>query len=545
MCSVKSIMSGDSEIISKFRDMGVSDRSDMVSKEYAWIPDMNGSSYNGQITFDLSSLGQSQKWVNYSEAYIEIPYVIAAKASVDFTAAGIITANTIGMKDGFHQIIDSIAVEINGRTGVQVQNFTNFHTQFKLLTSSSFDDIFKNGATTGFFGDDVSTMTYNVVASANGVGYCNSNNSNFTNRKGQTTKFDVSAANLLPTIANAEAINAGRSYFKNDGAAAARIYYWVVMAQIRLSDITDLFAKMPICKTTDIRLTITYNSSQVVVNCVNVGDTLAVGSYQQISGHTCPFMLSPFTVPADGTLTIRSNVMKSGLGENPTLAVTNCRLYVPIYKPSDSVSLAMIQSFPTSVVEYLDIYTYVVPEITAGQTFCHTLTTGIVDPMYVVVIPLPKTNGLAGLGTATYQSIFDSCPGSSSGIIIRDFNVQLAGINIFQSNQHYDFEQFNAELSKINAINGNMTLGFTSGIISYYMFQQGYRIYVADLSRKDSSQSNVTKSITITGVNTTVSIPEVAGPPVIAANPNSIELLCFVAYKKKIVIQTSTGILQD
>lgn len=538
-------MSGDSEIISKFRDMGVSDRSDMVSKETVWVPDNNGSSYNGQITWDLSSLGQSQKWVNYSEAYIEIPYVIAAKASADFTAG--IAANTIGLKDGFHQLIDSIAVEMNGRTAVQVQNFTNVHTQFKMLTSSSFDDIFKNGATTGFFGDDVSTMTYNQVASDKGVGYCNSNNSNFTNRKGQTTNFDVSAANKLPTIVNAEAINSGRSYFTNNGAAAGdRLYYWVVMAQIRLSDITDLFSKMPICKTTDIRLIITYNSSQVVVNCVNASpDTYAVGSYQQISGHTCPFMLSSFTVPNNGTLTIRSNVMKSGLGENATLAVTNCRLYVPIYKPSDSVSLAMIQSFPTSVVEYNDIYTYVVPEITAGQTFCHTLTTGIVDPQYVVVIPYPKMNGFPGLGTATYQSIFDSAPGTSSGIIIRDFNVQLAGTNVFQSNQHYDFEQFNAELSKINSINGNMTLGLTSGSLNYYMFQQGYRMYVADLSRKDSSQSNVTKSITITGVNTTTAIAGATGPPLVIENPNSIELLCFVAYKKKLSIQTSTGILQD
>lgn len=539
-------MSGDSEIISKFRDMGVSNRSDMVSKEYAWIPDMNGSSYNGQITFDLSSLGQSQKWVNYSEAYIEIPYVIAAKASADFTAG--IKENTIGLKDGFHQLIDSIAVEMNGRTAVQVQNFTNVHTQFKMLTSSSFDDIFKNGATTGFFGDAVNKMTYNQVASAEGVGYCNSNNnSNFNDRKEQTTNFNVSATNILPTIVNSEAINSGRSYYTHNGAAAEnRLYYWVVMAQIRLSDITDLFSKMPICKTTDIRIIITYNSSQVVVNCVNATlNTFAVDSYQQISGHTCPFMLSSFTVPNNGILTIRSNVMKSGLGENPTLAVTNCRLYVPIYKPSDNVSLAMIQSFPTSIVEYNDIYTYVVPEINAGQTFCHTLTTGIVDPQYVVVIPYPKTNGLAGLGTSTYQSIFDSAPGTSSGIIIRDFNVQIAGINVFPANQRYDFEQFNAELSKINAINGNMTLGLTSGILNYYMFQQGYRMYVTDLSRKDSSQNNITKSITITGVNTTTAIAGATGPPLVIDNPNSIELLCFVAYKKKIVIQTSTGIVQE
>lgn len=520
-------MNNDAEVISKFKDMGLSERTDMIERELSWIPDSNGSAYNGQLTFDLSCFGQTNKWLSYSEAYIQIPYVVAIKASVDYTAPGLITAGTIAMKDGFHQIIDSIAVEWNQSTLVQVQNFTNVHTQFKLLTSCSASDAIKNSPTNGFFGDDVDSMTYKSVADTTGIGYINNGNGYVANRKEQTTAFDVVAeAAALPTINADKTITAGRSYYKKDeGAGAARIYYWVCMATIRLGDITDFFYKIPLCKTTDVRLIITYNSAQAVVN-VAADDKLTLDSYQQISGHTCPFMLCPLTTPATGTLTIRSNILKSGLGETPVTAISNCRLYVPLYRIRDAVALAMVQSFPTTKFVYNDIYTYVVPEITSGSSFVHTLSTGIVNPKYVVVIPFPKTNSLAGLGVATYQSVWDTAPGTSSAITIADFNVQLAGLNVMQSNEHYDWEQFFDQLSKINAINGNNVLGLTSGLINYHSFQQGYRMYVCDLSRREPSQDNVIKSIVITGVNTMAA---------------SIELICFVAYEKSAMMNTATG----
>lgn len=519
--------SGDNEIIAKFRDMGVSDRTDMLSKEVAWIPDSNGSSYNGQIVFDLSCFGQTNRWLNYSEAYIQIPYVVSMNSSVYVGATDIVAADLI-MKDGFYQIIDSLAVEFNQKTVVQVQNFTNVHTHFKLLTSSSTEDLLKNGPSIGFFGDTVDNLTYANAASQYGIGYIN--NTTGTSRKAQTTDFDpVVEAATLPTIVAADAISSGRSYFaKTAPADNTRVYYWVVMATIRLSDITDFFARMPVCKTTDVRMIITYNSSRAIVTATDAASPLLSFAYTQLSGHCCPFMIAQGTALRNSTLTIESNVMKTSQ-VSPVSAITNCRLYVPLYKIADNVSLAMIQSYPTTKFEYNDIYTYVVPDLTANQSFVHTLTTGIVNAQYVVVMPFPKTNALTG--SATYQSIFDSAPATTSAITIRDFNVQIAGINVFQSNERYDWEQFMDELSSINAINGNNVLGLTSGVLNMYLFQQGYRMYVCDLRRREPSQDNVIKSIVITGT------PSIQS--------GSIELLCFVAYRKTMSIQTSTGAIVE
>lgn len=520
----------DAFVINKFRDMAMSNRTDMLSKEVAWISDSNGSSYAGQVVFDLSSFGQTNKWLSYGEAYIEIPYVIAAKSTVDVTT--LINSGSIFMKDGFHQLIDNIAIEFNQKTVVQVQNFTNVHTQFKLLTSSSAEDLLKNSALTGFFGDEIESYTYKAASDAAGIGYFNNT---VTSRKTATTSFDVTAKDTeFPTLVASESINAGRSYYRNDGGAgAARYYYWVVMAQIRLRDITDFFDRIPLCKTTDVRIIISYNSVQFdLVGSNATPSLLTIANYQQISGHTNPLIINTTMPNGGGTLTVRSNVVKHGLtgGTDPTLPVGQCRIYLPIYKISDSVSLAMIQNFPTSTFEYNDIYTYVVPSITAGSSFVHTLTTGIVNPQYVVVIPFPKTNGLAGLGVATYQSPFDTAPGTSSNIILRDFNIQVAGLNVFQANERYDWEQFTDELVKINAIDGNNQVGLTSGILSYDRWQKAYRMYVADLRRREQSNDNVTKSIVVSATNT--------------ANCE-IELLCFVSYRKSLSINTSTGTISD
>jgi 3D (Asp-Asp-Asp) domain-containing protein len=518
--------SGDTAVLNKFNEMSLLTRSDILDKNYVWIPDSNGSSYNGQLSFDLNALGQTNRWLNYGEAYIQVPYVVSAKASTDLTA--FFDVNSIGLKDGFHQLVDTISVEFNQKTVVQVQNFTNLHTQFKMLTSTSAESLLKNSSTNGFYGDTVNTYTYKADASSTGIGYCNNNNGQFINRK-KDLNFDVEAENTNnPSIVVDDVIKkAGRSYYKVSGSAENRYYHWVYMATIKLADISDIFDKVPICKTTDVRIVINYNSFEAVID-KTAAPVLSIDSYQQISGHSCPVMLEPVTGSTAAKITIRGNVMRSGIGNEPEVYPNQCRLYIPIYDISGSRSLAMIQSHPTTTFDYMDLYTYVVPDITANQTFNYTLTTGIMNPQYIVVIPFVKTNTL--VKSATYQSVFDSAPGTTSAVRIGEFNVQMAGINVFQQNQRYDYEQFIAELSKINAIGGNNFIGLTSGVLSQIQYQKAYRMYVCDCSRREPSQDRVTQSIVISGVNT---------------HPATIEIIAFVAYKKQISIKTSTGEVLD
>jgi hypothetical protein len=511
----------------------------MLSKEVAWIPDQNNGSYNGSIVFDCSALGTSNRWLSYSEAYIEIPYVIGMQGSADITAN--VNANTATIKDGFHHLIDSISVELNQKTVCQVQNFSNVHAHFRMLTGSSAEDIIKNRVTTGFYGESVNGLTYSQAATVNGLGFIN-NGTTLSQREIEITGNDMSGT-VLPSVTKIEVLTSGRSYFNNTGAAAARIYYWVVMATIRLRDITDVFDKMPLCKLSDVRLNIVYNSINAVV-AATTGGVLTLDSYQQVSGHSNPVILSAFTLTgspgamAAANITIKSNILKSGLGETPTLPIGQCRLYVPTYKIADDVSMSMIQSFPQTRFEFNDLYSFYIPSVSPGS-FTYTLTTGIVNPQYVVVIPYARTNGLTDLEVSQMQSPFDTAPATSSAVMLKEFNVQVGGINVFQSNQRYEYEQFMDELSKINALNGNNSTGLTSGVINLYMFMQGYRMYVANVARREASNDNVTKSIVIQGVNTMLDTTGSTGLD------GKIDLLCFVAYRKSVTFNTATGTVSD
>ena len=538
----------DSYLISKFRDMNMSDRTDMLNKEVLWIPSENNGSFNGQIVFNCSSLQNSSRWLSYGEATMLIPFVIQAKASGDYTddiGGGIkrINENSVFLKDGFHSLIDSISVELNQKTLVQIQSFTNMHTQFKFLTRSSAEDLLKNGASTGFFGDGTG-MTYNVN-SVNGVGYINNTT---MNRRIATTAFDptTSANTFILGPSTADIISDGIGYYTNDvGAGAARYYTWVAIAQIKLRDVCDLFDKMPLCKVSDLRITVNYNSCAYTI-IGNAADTPTAGqvagrvtiqSYTQLSGKSNPTMVQ-FTHPADTTtFTVQCGVMKSGLtgAGAPVLPLNDCRLYVPSYKIADNVSMAMIQSFPNTRVEYNDIYSFQFG-VAAGQPFTTTLTTGIVNPKYLVCLvfsdtsSVAETTGALKIGVQDWNNPYSSAGGTTSNINIKEFNCLVGGVNVLQQNARYSWEMFNEEVAKINALNGNNTMGLTSGVLSYDSYQKVYSMYVVDLSRREASNDNTLKSVVVTGVN------PARGP---------ITIVAFIGYQRVVSFDTATGTLSE
>lgn len=545
----------DQNLIDTFQELGISDRTKMIERSVIWVGDNNGSNYSGQIHLDLNQLSNSQKWNSYREAYLSLPYVLAVKSSTDVTATFTpsVVKNMLQLKDNFAaSIIDSVLIECGGKTVQQSQNFSSAHIQWKFLTSFSTEDTLKNGSALGFIDQpSADAYTYASAKAVNGIGYINPKTSN-------STAIDpVTTGAAFPTLTAADIINSGRSYSSNNGlAAAARIYYLVYMCQVRLRDISDFFDKCPLTKLSDIRITINYNSARTVMTS-SATSTLNITDYQQTSGHICPYTWNgvisypnvtyntatpPVPVYVDGvytpagTYTIQSNVVKIPSGDAavaPSLAHNNVRLYVPQYRIQDSVSLSMISAYPVTKFKHVDIFSYLIPS--TGGSFNHCLTTAIQDPVYLVVIPVPKnvpsTDDSFKVTASTYQSIFDGCPcNNTSNIILSNFQVQLSGDNVFMSSENYDFEQFRNELSKINSVMGDNVTGVTSGILSFAQFQKCFRYYIADLSRRDQSQDNIVKSVTISGSY---------------GGAGSIELICFIGYRRETSISTATGVLVE
>ena len=196
----------------------------------------------------------------------------------------------------------------------------------------------------------------------------------------------------------------------------------------------------------------------------------------------------------------------------------------------------LISISPKREVVYTDIYNFNITGIAGGggSTFNAILTNGIVNPKYVVVIPyLTGTAANTGLAVAanTYQSIFDSAPATTAPLgAITQFQVQVGGQNMFQQNFQYDFETFLNETAQMNAINGGLSTGVNSGLIGHYEWENAYRYYVCDISRRLPSEDSVPKSVVVQGINNTSKI---------------MDYVCFIVYERKVVIDMLTGALVD
>ena len=102
----------------------------------------------------------------------------------------------------------------------------------------------------------------------------------------------------------------------------------------------------------------------------------------------------------------------------------------------------------------------------------------------------------------------------------------VSGVNLFLNNEQYDYEAFNQELISSNQLNGNLTTGLTSGLISQEAFTKLYRWYYGNCARVLPSEEGVSRSVQIQGTNT---------------SGVGIDLMVFVEFKKSMTIDISTG----
>lgn len=554
----------------------------MVNKSLYYVLDQNGSSYNGQILFDTSTLANSGQRLAYSEATMEVPFVLSMQGGADISANGVVNSFVLGLKNGYYQLVDSIQVDYNNTNVVQLQPFTNFYVNYKVMTSMSADDVKKWGPSIGVYPDSAGSYTFSAAAAAGGDGYSNnrdavgvsfddfkslasnnlayaasaisfsgpeSTNNGFYTRRRNTTAF--SGYNAVPTITTTQAATIGKNYQTNNGGAgAARIYSWYIIAQIRLKDLSDWFDKIPLVKGAFMRITVNYNSfrntitTDAVAAAQNSPATatmvLAASGATALSGRTNPMLIgnagfnnSAYLTAStnDGALTIACGVARNALLASPTgLPLTQCRLYVPAYTLSPTYELELIRVKPTREIRYNDIYNYNFSNVGGGHSFNQILTNGIINPKYVIVMGFANT--AAGVfannaGLPVYQSPFDSAPGTTTPMAaITQFQVQIAGQNMFMNNVQYDFDEFFNEVSQANSINGGLSTGLSSGLIGQYEWDNGYRYYVCDVSRRLPVEDNVPKSVVVQGIN---------------ATDVTMDYVCFVVFERKVTIDMITG----
>jgi hypothetical protein len=141
------------------------------------------------------------------------------------------------------------------------------------------------------------------------------------------------------------------------------------------------------------------------------------------------------------------------------------------------------------------------------------------------------SNGTAAatfVRSSTLLSPFASTPSSPDPLIIQNFQVQISGKNLFNSQQQWDYETFVEQLSASNQLNGGLTTGMSSGLISKRDFQSLYRYYYANCSRSMPSEEGVNKSVQIQGT-------------IVTPLATSVDLMVFIEYEKSVTVDLRTG----
>jgi hypothetical protein len=235
--------------------------------------------------------------------------------------------------------------------------------------------------------------------------------------------------------------------------AAAGTYYWRYNAVIRLRDISDFFDnKVPLMRGGVYRFTINYNTSNMTITSAAApGGTLTPSLVVQTAGQSTPWMFSSTAINnPNNALNARAIPVVSGIATSIAGSqggsISSCRLYVPLYTLSEAYEEQLLTLNPEKTIQYKDIYQYTLTGTAANSSFNALVTNGLAKPLAVIIIPFDST-GYSGLNSLT--SPFTSTPATTDPyMLIRNFNIQLSGINVFPANVDYSFLNFKMSFQK-------------------------------------------------------------------------------------------------
>lgn len=550
-------------------------QSEFISKKWVYVNDINNGNYSSQIIIDSTPLANAGGYVNWSEGYIAMPLVVVLSGPAGSTIGTDnvnLASHSWSFKSGFWHIINSMSIEFNNQNIVQQTPFLNVFRSFKAMTSFSQDDL-QEGPTIGFSPDTAGSWAYSTADSVDGKGLSNnrqvpsmsvannvvntafSNDTNPSNTAdfgseyafnkgfakrsewyGYTTQDPCRGQQLVMGKDGCADVFRARRLPDNTTGLSATKAGWSVIAKLRLKDLAHYFEKCPMLKGSTMRFLINTNQTTTTFSTTTAGAGSAVNiTYSSVSvnsqGLTNPLQLASGAVgngasalATDGVYNLSVSIYKDTVNNVAPITIP-VRLYAPVYKMNPIAEQRYLSLAPTKRIEYCDIFQYQFSGIPAGQSFNFLVSNGIPNIKSVLVVPFLSTAG----NTTTFNTLLS--PFSTSGatpdpIPLSNFNILISGVNLFLNNQLYDFEQFNQELKSSNQLNGSLTTGLASGLISEDDFSRGMRYYYGNASRILPSEEGVSRSVQILGKNSSLL---------------DINLMVFVEFGKSMTVDISTG----
>lgn len=539
-----------------------------------YINDQNSGVYSSStstIQFDLSSLYNSSRYVNSNDMFLALPISLAIATSVGATLGAPPTAAwaLACLKSGYHHLIHSAELVIDGQTVSQTQPFLGTFTHVKLLSELSVNDLRTMGTSIGFSDclDSVGSAIWNGVAvNANGNGFCNNTAFGSTT---QTSLLTGQAGNQNTGICN-EAINK-RVLRTTDTSKAglnkivgnivtplalatdfkptyqvANTNYGVLqdVAIIRLKDLFEAMSNIGLVRRFNGVLRLTVNTGNLFVNCVGNATNpqydfdIVDSTFQNV----CPITINHLNaLAADGGIPATHTQVSVGLFIGRTMPTSlntvnlgnavppvahpmqSARLYYSSIQLEPDKALTYSRATQNKQVVFRNYYYNQINNIGAGGNYSQLIQSGIVNPHALIVIPYISKDQ-EGMGFYQWQSPFDTAPATGAPLILDTLSVSLGGVNVLPTNYNYGFEDFLLQYANSEALTSS-DWGISTGLVDRNWWDNN-RIYYINLSRGTAADMSTPRAVTLSFRN---------------ASAVKIDLKVFTVYLDSFNINTDTG----
>ena len=560
-----------------------------VRKDWLSILDNQNRNYQGnQCIIDTSQLANSNKYMSYREAYLFIPMVLTLTSDKAMPTGANALGYAVGLKNWFGSIIHSFSLDYNGTTIVQQTPFISMWNCFKLMSSLSYDDILTQGPTIGFYPDVALGVGFTAATNESGKSTVNNFTSSLdaitmaavTDPEAQqapspargnignvglskrTQYWNFNPLALAPNTATAYTSMVGlaagqqvanlnylwKSYMY---LANAQTYQFGISAQVYLKHLHNFFERVPILKGVFMKLILNLNQTSTSV-AVTVGadpfpiTLVSCNGVNSPLGGVSPIMIASGAVGSGlgglngtaGVVNLVASIAVGGACLNTAQAGTqispvgggSIQLVLPSYTFNPVFETSYLSS-PVKKVIYEDVYQYTVSNVAATSPFTYLITNGIANVKSVLVLPYysASQNSVGGATTCPpFQSPFDpaGCGPTSPFCLFTNFNIQVSGQNAIYNVERYSWEQYSNQLYGQFSVNGGMTDGLTSGLVSKQDFETEYCYYYVNVGRMLPIEEAVPKAINLIGTS-------------LSALP--LDLYVFISYGVEVSIDILSG----
>ncbi len=540
-------------------------------KNVSYVVDQQNGNYSNQVSWDLTSVVSQNAWMSLQESYVLMPFSTTLSIG---TAVPVLPAtfseNKCALKNNFINYVDSIQLFVNGEQMIDQTTYSNMPLNVMDMLTMSQDDLKIKGSSLNIAPDTTTSIRYSGPnATLNGDGYTNGQflptaaTTTLTSTDFNTMNSGLQARSIFAgaevlTNATGSAVNGWPPAMGSSSTATATLapYFsqaatggiavegaWTYVVYLPLKRLSDLLAKYPLIKGSQIRLVINFNAgvTTFTTDTTATNALLKMTSYTATAGNTNTALftsgyINPLTTTSTaGTMLITTRVQSTAVArvaattaQKGFAALPNCRIYVPTYKVNPTYEERLLSN-RVQRIRYMDWYQQPILNVANSAGFQQVLTTALTNVKCLIMLPFQ--NGSTGLFNSftgsQFQSCFDTAPATTlpGGMLaFQNFNVSVSGINVFNQNQNYCFDNWSQEVQRVS-LNGGLSREISSGLIDIQTWNWSPYV-IADLSRRTESADGTYQSVVVSGTNN---------------SGVAVDYYCFIGFEKEYEIDTLTG----